>query len=284
MCRTVYQEARDAFFDANIIRLSGSESEDRESYIHLIRHVEITGDTAGIICSASTLQDSGILKYAAFPRVQTVTLDCDELYEAGKTVRAFTGKSKQWAGLRCIDLGIFEVHTSLPDCKVKIFLRYRALTTSLSDALAVVDDPDLSFGNLEFDGLKEAYGHDEHLEDAWVSAKAPYCAVHLVWWLRCYDLLMNGGKPYCDIDFFIRQQCIGTMETPIINESLRAGDRLHDLSLDAHEPALVEWASELLALNIASMQDRIYGGDFQLYPEEENKNWLNKICGSRIFW
>ena len=218
------------------------------------------------------MQDSDFYKYASLPKLQTLELSCDELYEAGKTVRAFVGVSEQWDSLECTGLGTFRLQMS-PGCKVKVMIRHEHLTASLPDAL---ESCEADLYDLEGSGPRSEHG-TYTLACEWTAAKAHDSFTHLAWWLNCYDLLQHGGDPYNEMPYFLSDRCKGTTEVPIMNKSLHDPLRLQDLTVSEHGPELVEWASELLMMNLSAMiEGRAYGGGMRV-SHQADPAWLAEI-------
>lgn len=236
--KTVSQEAQDAFLKCHTVL--GGSLPIRGSIMPLIRNIEFRpGDRS----FASQLNDLS----GCSSKLKTVVLARENLY-GWSSMRECLEWYKQDANLECLELGLWKLTTDA-DCNRDVFVKHFGLASALAEARDLVATNTLTMLNLNKQSLEQGGVAPE----SWKEAKA----ARLAWWLAAFEAFKaeEAGAVLTvqDKEIVVRWHNHFLRETDSIHirqDILPAGIRLQDLSVAEHGAEVVEWATELLGMNM----------------------------------
>lgn len=259
--KRVLQEARDAFFAANTIKIRyDKERSWIVAHASLLCNVELTDEAAWLTLTGDTLWGSPQF-FKACPRMTAIEIDCNEFSDDEQTVRRLIEGSKDFTDLRCLGMGLFEVQSVRPwkGSQPRIVLKQGLLLTHLQEARSI----------LATMSSAEIYEERQLSRMAGPKAAPTYrrrqTALAFALWLKLYGLFAT----YCTQPNALRPSptevqimAENMLFRPFVSDTVpwrrrwagHAEVKIQDPDVDTHGADAVEWASELLALNLARIQ------------------------------
>ena len=237
--RAVLQEARDAFYEANTVRIVSTfpDLDGNEG----LRMVEIVDDLARECCiyNRAWQLDAVLDSLLQFPKLQTITIMCDKLNLRQRSAREFATSTFPDAEIRCVAIGVFEIGSATLG-KIKIYLKNLEHTPNLPEAKRLASQ--MTLGE-----LSERY------------IRAGSITYFLAEGLRWYQMHRIAEKNLAGIEadelsaVALRNanvRSIGPLSVPWKHVQLPEDKRLEDLTVEEDGMEVVEWATDLMALNL----------------------------------
>lgn len=181
--RQIGREARDAFFEVNVIRLS--EPEDKLLYLDDLRDVELTGEIACRIWDDAFEPDvySSIKTFIARPKIRSLTIATDFLVQPWRRLRYYlVDRIDPRCSLCCWGFGIFQLRTPIKT-RARIYFEHYGLTSALQEArvLASIFPPE------ELNDMVEESDRTIGIDDTVTLEEAHSCI--LAHWLSCFEVM-----------------------------------------------------------------------------------------------
>lgn len=186
MNRQIGDEAHDAFFEENTIRLAHNEHELQRP--ELLRNVELDGFIAANVFAASDwlAPSSTIKQYTGLPRLRSLTIASDAVTKAKPGLRRFLEWGLRSVDLTCCALGIFELQMPFGTA-ARVFFKEKELVSILPKTKLLA-----STSSVEslVDQINDR--HDE-ISRAYHASGEPGSAfdLYIVIWLKLFELMRD---------------------------------------------------------------------------------------------
>lgn len=251
--RRLSAEAIEAFFQLNTFLLSNPND---LPHLRVVRHIEVTGIGVLWLCGPE-FSDCDISKLPTLQNLKTITIIANSQPGWQGTVRSRIGSGKHTAKLECIDVGLYELTTS-QHCDARIYLKDSLVYEAFPAATTMAAVGTISSLVGEKWTQRKAKGmtlkHERIRSDHWVG-------LHLALWMVCHetqrlkekgiDLGLSASERMV-LDDIRKERFLFADDVPLLGGLLPSGAGLRDVGgvEGLRDPELMEWVSELMALNM----------------------------------
>lgn len=245
VCRQLYDEARDAFFDVNTIQVFEADPCRNEQGQKACRQLELAGSALLATCRRPDFCAFLAGIFEALPRLQSITVASDPLGEDKQTVRSFVEASDHLRGLRCIGHATHQVLPTIPLNSGRIFLknlRLHRLLAKTRSLLAAHSKAELYSQVLE-QSLEDASKHPE-LRFAWLLTTLEADK-------QVRDILVGCDWEDQALQKFFKGVDVPQGLLPYVHEWLGSDRRIEDVDVRRDGQRCVEFAGEVLAFNLS---------------------------------
>lgn len=224
-------------------------------HLHTMRHIDFS-NVGALRLSGAGFSDFEIGKLVRLPKLKTVTIASDLIAGWQDTVRRRLEASKSTSKLVCIRVGVYQLAPA-GTSNIKIYLRNNQVSRAYPTATRMAAGGTISSLINSMWEHRQAKTHsDPHCRirsDRWTD-------LHLALWLICYEIWLTAQKgghrhgltaeEIGIVNDFRGNRFFSNTHVPLTSVLLPSDVELKDLDPALHGPELLEWASELLALNM----------------------------------